>query len=163
MTPRRPGPGPRYEALVQLLQTADTLWNASRVFFARWDLSPSVFNILYLLDGEPEGLTQIELSRRLLMHRSNVTGLIDRMEERGLVERRESPGDRRAYQVVLSAGGARLMRRILPVYYRVAEEVWGRLTIERTRRLVDELTEVCARTERVATSMAASSPGKEGE
>ena len=47
--------GPRYRALLQLLRTAENLWNASRVFFGRWDLSPSQFNVLNLLSGEPDG------------------------------------------------------------------------------------------------------------
>jgi hypothetical protein len=46
-------PGPRYPALLQLLRTAENLWNASRLFFGRWDLSPSQFNVLNLLSGEP--------------------------------------------------------------------------------------------------------------
>src|SRR5439155_27087571 len=37
-------PGPRYRALLQLLRTAETLWNSSRLFFVRWELSPSQFN-----------------------------------------------------------------------------------------------------------------------
>ena len=41
--------GPRYQALIELLRTAENLWNASRVFFARWELSPSQFNVLNLL------------------------------------------------------------------------------------------------------------------
>ena len=68
-------PGPRYRALLQLLRTAETLWNASRLFFVRWDLSPSQFNVLNLLYDQPDGCTQIGLSRSLIMHRSNVTGL----------------------------------------------------------------------------------------
>ena len=83
-------PGPRYQALIELLRTAETLWNASRVFFARWDLSPSQFNVLNLLYEQPGGCTQIELSRQLIMHRSNVTGLVDRLEARGLLQRQDS-------------------------------------------------------------------------
>ena len=56
-------PGPRYRALLQLLRTAETLWNASRLFFVRWALSPSQFNVLNLLYDKPDGCTQIELSR----------------------------------------------------------------------------------------------------
>src|SRR6201997_3396150 len=92
-------PGPRYQALLELLRTAETLWNASRVFFARWDLSPSQFNVLNLLHEQPEGCTQISLSRQLIMHRSNITGLVDRLEARGLVLRQENPADRRAFNV----------------------------------------------------------------
>ena len=46
---------PGYRALMELLRTADTLWNASRVFFERWDLSPSQFNVLNLLRLSPAG------------------------------------------------------------------------------------------------------------
>src|ERR1035438_1816121 len=72
---------PGYQALMELLRTADTLWNASRVFFERWDLSPSQFNVLNLLHLNPEGLSQTDLSRQLIMHRSNLTGLVDRLEK----------------------------------------------------------------------------------
>src|SRR5580692_12405550 len=92
-------PGPRHQALIELLRTAETLWNASRVFFARWDLSPSQFNVLNLLYDLPDGCSQIELSRQLIMHRSNVTGLVDRLESRGLLRRAENPHDRRAFNV----------------------------------------------------------------
>src|SRR5438552_11256890 len=109
-----PSPGPRYQALLQLLRTAEALWNASRSFFTRWDLSPSQFNVLNLLYDLSAGCTQIELSRSLIMHRSNVTGLVDRLEARGLVQRRDVAHDRRAYRVVLTTAGKKLVRQILP-------------------------------------------------
>lgn len=132
-------PGPRYEALLQVLRTSEAVWNASRVFFDQWDLSPSQFNVLNALDGNKEGMTQIELSRALIMHRSNVTGLIDRLEKRGLVERRDNPGDRRAYRVVLTTSGAKLLRKILPAYYAIAEAIWGSYPAVRARELAGEL------------------------
>jgi DNA-binding MarR family transcriptional regulator len=149
----RATPGPRYPALMQLLRTAETLWNASRVLFARWELSPSQFNVLNVLLDQPGGLTQVELSRQLLMHRSNVTGLVDRLEQRKLVERRDAPGDRRAYCVVLSSAGLKLVREILPYYYQAAEEVWGSLPVKRSTQLVKDLAAVCANAERTAAAM----------
>jgi MarR family 2-MHQ and catechol resistance regulon transcriptional repressor len=143
-------PGPRFQALLQLLSTAETLWDASRVFFARWDLSPSQFNVLYLLLDAPSGRTQTELSRRLLMHRSNVTGLVDRLEIRRLVKRLGDPKDRRSYRVVLTAGGRRLMDQILPHYYRAGEEAWGRFPAEQAQRLVADLQQVSRNAERMA-------------
>jgi len=121
----------RHEILVQLLHTADVLWEASRIFFARWDLSPSQFNILNLLDTHPEGLSQSDLGRQLLTHRSNVTGLIARLERRGLVRRKEVAGDRRAYRVVLSKAGTGLLHKILPEYYERADGVWEGVPLER--------------------------------
>ena len=143
-------PGPRYQALLQLLRTAETLWNASRAFFTRWDLSPSQFNVLNLLYDEPDGCTQIDLSRRLIMHRSNVTGLVDRLEARGLVQRRHDARDRRVYRVVLTTPGRKLLQRILPCYYAAAERVWGELPAGRANQLIHELTRVCANAEGVA-------------
>ena len=150
MSAPTPSPGPRYRALLQLLRTAETLWNVSRLFFARWDLSPSQFNILNLLYDRPEGCTQIELSRLLIMHRSNVTGLVDRLEARGLVQRRDSAHDRRVYRVILTAAGKKLLQQILPRYYAAAEEVWGTLPARRANQLINDLTRLCANAEGVA-------------
>ncbi|HEX4647076.1 MAG TPA: MarR family transcriptional regulator, partial [Verrucomicrobiae bacterium] len=116
MNARSASPGPRYETLLELLRAAEALWNASRVFFARWDLSPSQFNVLNLLHDQPGGCTQVELSRRLIMHRSNVTGLVDRLEARGLVRRQDNSADRRAFNVILTPAGAKLIRQVLPSY-----------------------------------------------
>lgn len=134
-----PTANPRYQALLQLLRTADTLWNASRLFFARWDVSSSQFNVLNLLSDQPDGLSQIELGRWLLTHRSNVTGLVDRLEKRGLVARRDSATDRRAYRVVLTPAGHKLIQQILPEYYRVADEAWGDISAARAKALAVDL------------------------
>src|SRR5580700_670981 len=150
-------PGPRYRALIELLRTAENLWNASRVFFARWDLSPSQFNVLNLLQDHPDGLSQVELSRRLIMHRSNVTGLIDRLEARRLVRRTDNPTDRRAFNVILTPVGLKLLRQIEPHYYRAAETVWGDISPARARQLVAELSTVSANANRVATQSQKSS------
>ena len=136
-------PSPRYHALLQLLRTAETLWNASRVFFDRWKLSPSQFNVLHLLSDHPDGLSQTDLSRQLIMHRSNVTGLIDRLEARRLVQRRDTASDRRAYRVVLTPAGQTILGQILPEYHRAAEAVWGDLPIPRARQLTADLARLC--------------------
>ncbi len=144
---------PRYLALIQLLRTAETVWNSSRVFFQRWGLSPTQFNVLNLLHGVPGGLSQIDLSRALLMHRSNLTGLVDRLEKRGLVARGERPGDRRSYRVRLTAQGAQLMRRIQPSYFRAAEEVWGELPDRRAHELRSVLERAFVRAQQMAAQL----------
>ena len=146
--PKKP-PGPRYHALLQLLRTAESLWNASRIFFERWELSPSQFNVLNLLSSQPEGCTQIELSRQLIMHRSNLTGLVDRLEARGLAQRRDEKSDRRAYRVMLTPAGRKLLREILPQYHETAERVWGKISPTRARRLAAELETLVFNAERL--------------
>lgn len=139
MSQKQTAPGPRYESLLQLLRTSESIWNASRVFFARWDLSPSQFNILNLLRDFPDGLPQVELSRLLITHRSNMTGLIDRLEKRGLVERHDDPLDRRAYKIVMTEKGREVIFEILPHYYETAEAIWAGFDMARCRSLSAEL------------------------
>lgn len=149
----QPKPGARYDALLQLLRTADTIWNSSRVFFGRWELSPAQFNLLNLLTDPGDGLTQSELSRELLTHRSNITGLVDRLEARGLVARREEAGDRRAWRVVLTAAGRRLMEDVLPHYFRAAERVWEGIPARRAAEVGEALRQVANNTERAAVQL----------
>lgn len=59
--------------------------------------------------GQP--LSMRELAQRLCCDASNVTGIVDRLEERGLVERRVAPGDRRVKHLVLTEAGLSLRRR----------------------------------------------------
>ncbi len=155
------GHSPRYEALMQLLRTADTVWDASRIFFERWELSPSQFNVLNLLDLNPKGISQTDLSRQLIMHRSNVTGLVDRLEKRGLVERKDVAGDRRAYRVVLTAAGAALVQEILPRYYEGAERLWGELADRRVANLTTELQQVASNAEKIAGELRDEGTNKE--
>ena len=151
MKTRKPSPATsRYQALIQILRTADTLWNASRVFFTKWDLSPSQFNVLNLLSDEPDGLSQIELGRQLLMHRSNVTGLVDRLEKRGLICRKEVEGDRRAYRVVLTAPARKLMSEILPEFHSLANAIWENIPGTHIRDLTADLSRLTANAEKLA-------------
>jgi DNA-binding MarR family transcriptional regulator len=143
---------PRYEALMELLRTADAVWDASRLFFERWELGPSQFNILNLLHATRGGLSQTELGRQLIMHRSNVTGLVDRLEKRGLVERKDVAADRRAYRVVLTAAGAELLREILPRYYEGAVRVWDKVPPRRAAELIRALNQVARNAEQIARS-----------
>jgi DNA-binding MarR family transcriptional regulator len=144
---------PGYRALMELLRTADTVWNASRVFFERWGLSPSQFNVLNLLRLNPSGLSQTDLSRQLIMHRSNLTGLVDRLEQRGLVARREVAADRRAYSVVLTAAGSKLLQGILPQYYADAARVWDHLPARRADALIADLQKAAQNAQDIAAGL----------
>jgi DNA-binding MarR family transcriptional regulator len=144
---------PGYRALMELLRTADTVWNASRVFFEHWGLGPSQFNVLNLLRLNPSGLSQTELSRQLIMHRSNLTGLVDRLEQRGLVARREVAADRRAYRVVLTAAGTKLLSGILPQYYEDAARVWDHVPARRAAELIADLQKAAENAQKIAASL----------
>ena len=158
MAKEDPKPGPRYLPLLQLLRTAETIWNASRLFFQQWDLSPSQFNILNLLRGSSEGLTQIDLSRELITHRSNITGLIDRLEKRDLVQRKTSQFDRRVWRVSLTKDGAELIHEMLPSYYRLTEQVWGDTPAVKAELIAKQLKHLATEAEHITAKLEKSTP-----
>lgn len=150
MSPQSHPDPARYDAFLQLLRTADVLWDASREFLVPWGLGPSQFNVLNLLRGVPEGLTQVELSRQLIMHRSNVTGLVDRLEKRGLLKRQAVENDRRAYRVVLTSTGEKVMLSILPHYFDAITKLWGDISERRLKDLAASLKQAANNAEVIA-------------
>jgi DNA-binding MarR family transcriptional regulator len=77
-------------------------------------LSIPQFDLLSTLT-EQEGLSQQELAERLYVTKGNVSGLLDRMVEAGLVERRALPGDRRSNALHLTAKGRDLAEKGIAV------------------------------------------------
>jgi len=67
-----------------------------------FDITLPRFDVLAQLDRSPEGMTLGELSQRMMVSNGNMTGLVDRLVEQGLLRRRPSPTDRRAQIVSLT-------------------------------------------------------------
>jgi DNA-binding MarR family transcriptional regulator len=63
------------------------------------------FDLMAALERAPAGLTMGELSQRLKVSNGNVTGVVERLVQDGLVERAALPTDRRSYKVALTAAG----------------------------------------------------------
>jgi DNA-binding MarR family transcriptional regulator len=79
---------------------------------ARLRLTPNDVRALTELDGS-SGRTMRSLAEEWGCDASNATWIVDRLEKRGLVERRAKPGDRRVKLVVLSAAGVKARKQLL--------------------------------------------------
>jgi DNA-binding MarR family transcriptional regulator len=99
------------------------------------DLHPAQAGVLLHL-ATPLPMT--EIAARLGCDNSNVTGLIDRLQARGLVERRPSPEDRRVRLVELTEAGARLRGAMLSRLGRSPLEI-DRLSVDEQAQLRDLL------------------------
>lgn len=98
--------------------------------------SLGAFNVLTILDGEGGALSPSVVADRMVVSRPTVTGLIDTLERRGLVERWLDAGDGRRRQIVLTSRGRRLVRRVLPEMHRFERDVIGVLGLEEQRQLL---------------------------
>ncbi len=89
-------------------------------------LSVAQFDLLSTLT-EDEGITQRDLAERLYVTKGNVSGLVDRLVEAGLVDRKPIPGDRRSHALHLTTEGRRLAAEGMEVQKRFIQETIGRL------------------------------------
>ena len=74
-----------------------------------------------------------EVQRRILVSSGGVTYLVDRLEKKGLVERRDCPEDRRARYAALTPEGEALISRIFPEHAACIERAMGGLSEEEQR------------------------------
>jgi len=107
---------------------------------AELDLAPMQAKALHELNLEPP-ISMRELAERLKSDPSNVTGLIDRLETRGLVERRPDPKDRRIKGLALTSAGARLRERLFARLYSAPRSV-TELSERDQRTLTDVLQRI---------------------
>jgi DNA-binding MarR family transcriptional regulator len=91
---------------------------------ARWNLTLPQFEMLAeLARATSGGFTFVELSRLLLVTSGNLTGIVDRLVEQGLVERRPDTKDRRVIRVALTDKGRSVTERMLPAHAADIEEI----------------------------------------
>jgi DNA-binding MarR family transcriptional regulator len=88
------------------------------------DLTHVQAHALRLLEPE-RPLAMSELADALYCHASNVTGIVDRLESRGLVERRPGPGDRRVKTLALTDAGTAVRARVVELMDEPPAEIAG--------------------------------------
>lgn len=106
---------------------ARQLRETSQETLAPWDITPSQFRALRVLHHH-EALRLSDLSERLHIAPRSATEVVDALQERGLVERRADPGDRRATLVQLTEHGTSILDAIRVARGTEAERVFDRLS-----------------------------------
>lgn len=98
-------------------------------------MSSAHFDVL-VQTWQHEGLTQQELSQRLLVTKGNVCYLVDKLEAEHLLERRSEGKTNRLF---LTAKGNAVLEEALPIHDQMIETVFATLTTEEQRKLRDLL------------------------
>jgi DNA-binding MarR family transcriptional regulator len=106
------------------------------------DVSMREYDVLYALSKCPEPLRLGELNRRVLLSQPALSRMVDRLAERGLIERRADPADGRGVRLSLTSAGRALQRR---VGRRHARSVARAMTAGLDPGELRELEAICAR------------------
>lgn len=116
------------QTLFELTWLHDALEDVFFMHFARYGLSWPKFNaLIHLYMAGDRGLIQSELSKKMLVSRANITGLIERLEKEDLVVRRADPSDKRVFRVCLTSRAVALMNAFLPIHNSFVQKIMSAL------------------------------------
>jgi len=102
-----------------LMRTGSDLLATFETILRRFGLSQGRFLTLIVMNRTPdEEINPSSLAQKVGVARATMTGLLDGLEKKGLIERRTHAEDRRKVGVLLTASGRRMLDNILPDYYR---------------------------------------------
>lgn len=125
-----------HEALVCVWWTGTLLKKTFRRLFRSSIGSEANFNLLSVLKFSDSPLTQNAIAEKLLVDRSNVTGLIDKLEARELIKRNKVPNDRRSYHITLTPKGSKLIGRVEIDYAKVVDKLMSGFSAKDSANLI---------------------------
>lgn len=143
LSQNKPFRSPHQEAQLSVVRTASLLTDAFEKLLKPYDITAAQYNVLRILRGaQREGLCRNELRCRLLTRMPDVTRLLDRMENAGLVARAREGDDRRRVSTTITAKGRRLVDKLDDVVAAEHQRRFGHLGRDRLNDLIETLAEV---------------------
>jgi len=140
---RKPFRSVREEAVLNIARTAALLEHELAQALKQYDVTPTQYNVLRILRGAgTEGLCRNEVGARLIRPVPDVTRLLDRMEETGLIARQRSGTDRRYVTTTVTTKGLALLVALDDTIDSFHRAQLGHMTEGRLRALVDLLNAV---------------------
>jgi MarR family transcriptional regulator, organic hydroperoxide resistance regulator len=128
------------EAYLSLLRTADALQARVEARLKDFGLTGTQYNALRILRGAgPEGLPCREIGERMITHDPDITRLLNRLEDRGFVERTRARHDRRVIDGKITAAGLKLLREMDAPIEKHGREMLRHVGQEKLKQLVDLL------------------------
>ncbi|MGA7848566.1 MAG: MarR family transcriptional regulator [Terriglobales bacterium] len=128
------------EAYLSLLRTADALETRVEAWLKKFGLTGTQYNALRILRGAgPEGLPCREIGERMITHDPDITRLLNRLEDRGLVERTRAKHDRRVIYGKITPAGLKLLREMDGPIEKHGREMLRHVGQKKLKRLVDLL------------------------
>jgi len=138
-------PDPKGHAWALLLSAHAGLIEGIEAGLANAGLPPLAwYDVLWELEKAAGGrLRMHELARRIVLSRSNLSRLADRLEEAGLIAREDSAEDGRGYDLAITRAGRAMRKKMWPAYQAGIERLFSRhVTLDEARAMGEALARV---------------------
>lgn len=133
---KRPFDSPQQEAILNVLRTNDQYLVRFTRLFRPYGLTPSQYNVLRILRGEGKPLPILEIAARTITVVPGITGLIDRLEKAGFVQRERCREDRRVVRVALTEKGRKTLAELDLPLEELHQRLIGHLSQAELKELV---------------------------
>jgi DNA-binding MarR family transcriptional regulator len=141
----KPFPRLTSEAFLVVMRTAAVLDHHLSEALKAHGITTTQYNVLRILRGSGQkGLCGREVAERLISRVPDVSRLLDRTEELGLITRERDAQDRRHVTARITEKGLALLDRATPDLEAVERQRFGRMDPEGLQRLIDALDDVRA-------------------
>jgi DNA-binding MarR family transcriptional regulator len=131
---------PLQEAYLHLWRTYDRLRMLEDELFGQHDLTAQQYNALRLLRGEhPDSLPTLAIAQRLISRAPDITRLLDKLEQRGLIARERMTNNRRVVRVAVTDAGLSLLSELDEPVHKCHERQLGHLSDIQIGQLIDLL------------------------
>ncbi len=105
---------------------------------SRLKIRPAQYSVLAVIEANP-GLSQSDIADFLGIERARLARMLDRLERRGLVERRKSPRDRRSHALFLTREGIKMLKSAKAQATRHEADLTAKLGADTRRELIELL------------------------
>lgn len=107
-------------------------------------LTPPQFDVVATL-GNTNGMNMTDIAQKTLVTKGTLTGIIDRLEKKGLVARVVPPENRRSFVIILTPEGEQTFNKVFPAHIAYLQERFERLSpqeLEDTKNALAKLTKL---------------------
>jgi DNA-binding MarR family transcriptional regulator len=101
------------KASINILYTGSWLYNINAGYLKKFGITPEQFNVLRILRGSsPKPMMLAEITERMIDKSSNCTRLVEKLKQKGLVNRVTCENNRRQVDISITDKGQQLLKKI---------------------------------------------------
>jgi DNA-binding MarR family transcriptional regulator len=135
---------PEQELFGNLMRAYDCLWSEQGKFFQSFDITPQQYNVLNVLASRDEGsgITCQAIGEHLLNRVPDITRLLDRLEQAGLISRERCVTDRRVVRTHLTDAGRSKVQEVREPLHQALKSRFAHMSADEVRELNRLLTKL---------------------